>query len=299
MGRSVVPDDLGLQVRGRDDTADWLEISLLVSGTRPVGRDEVIRLAADEPKVGETLASQAIAAIKARKELLGDAYPFEAMGGGLAVRAKPAAVGFAYASLLLLTSGSVARQTVLRESTSEMEVMLELLTESALARLWGPDSRSLRFGYPSEHGRPALFPDAIEWLASEMGIEVGGGYRPPRRKDGGVDVVAWRPFPDGRSGFPVVLAQATLQSEIFSKSADVDVRIWSSWLNLDFEPQTALAIPGLVPSLAEWGQLALRSMILDRFRLSHLTGAATDDRSAAWATGVVAQLSDLMLIGQT
>jgi hypothetical protein len=103
-----------------------------------------------------------------------------------------------------------------------------------------------------------------------MGLASGAGYRPPKRKDGGVDVVAWRPFPDGRSGFPIVLTQCTLQTELITKSADVDTRVWASWLVLDFDPITALAVPQTIGAGELWGQLALRCMVLDRTRLAGL-----------------------------
>ena len=98
-----------------------------------------------------------------------------------------------------------------------------------------------------------------------------------RRKDGGVDIVAWRPFPDGRSGFPVVLVQCTLQQEILSKAADVDVRNWAGWLTLDTDPMIALAVPGTIPSDETWNEIAARSLILERVRLVGLIGAGAHE----------------------
>lgn len=85
-----------------------------------------------------------------------------------------------------------------------------------------------------------------------------------------MDVVGWRPFPDGRSGFPVLLVQCTLQREILSKAADVDVRYWSGWLILDAEPLTALAVPQTISPGVVWDEIAVRCLILDRIRLAGL-----------------------------
>ena len=208
----------------------------------------------------------------ARARMMGADYPF--MVHEVAVRARPAAAATTYVALLLLSSGSVARQLLYPVPTSEMAVLFERLSAHALARLWGQAGQALRFGWPSDVGRPQDFPSAVTWLAGQLGVVAGSGYRPPRRKDGGVDVVAWRPFPDGRPGFPIVLAQCTLQAELMSKAADVDVRLWSSWLALDFEPTTALVIPGTVQERVVWDQLALRSMVLDRLRLTVLAGSS-------------------------
>lgn len=38
-------------------------------------------------------------------------------------------------------------------------------------------------------------------------------FRLPTYSDGGVDVVAWQDFRDGRAGFPVLLAQCTVQEK--------------------------------------------------------------------------------------
>jgi hypothetical protein len=161
---------------------------------------------------------------------------------------------------------------------------LERVTEAATRSLFGTGTSSLRFGWPSEIGRPSNFPDAIRWLADRMGVPCGNSYRPPFRKDGGVDVVAWRPFPDGRSGFPVLLAQCTLELDYMAKAADVDVRVWSGWLSLDADPTTALAVPSVVGSGEEWNALAARTVVLDRPRLVSLLGP--DQLGAAELAGV-------------
>jgi hypothetical protein len=203
-----------------------------------------------------------------RTTTLRDHYPFTV--SPLAVRAMQAAPSSPYAALLLLSSGSVARQLLPASSTQQMEVLFERISEVALAQLWGTAGRAVRFGWPSEVGRPPEFPKAIEWLADLLGVPLGAGYRPPIRKDGGVDVIAWRAFPDGRAGFPVVLAQCTLQADIITKASDVEPRVWASWLRMDVDPVTALVVPQTIGDERLWGQLALRGMVLERIRLAGL-----------------------------
>jgi hypothetical protein len=127
-----------------------------------------------------------------------------------------------------------------------------------------------------------------------MSVRIGNAYRPPYNKDGGVDVVAWRPFPDGRSGFPVLLAQCTLERDYTHKAGDVDTRVWSGWLALDVDPSTALAIPDVVAAGEEWNALAARTIVLDRIRLAALIGVPTDgspaDRAFEWAEEVLIDL---------
>jgi hypothetical protein len=134
--------------------------------------------------------SMAIDTMAKRATVLGDSYPF--VVSDIAVLRRTSHHAAEYATLLFLTPGSVARQTVRASETAVMGELLEEISEAALANFWGPGGSALSFGYPSKHGRPESFDQAVIWLAGKMGLEAGRGYRPPRRKDGGVDVVAWR-----------------------------------------------------------------------------------------------------------
>ena len=125
-------------------------------------------------------------------------------------------------------------------------IMFERLVSQASAKLLGEGARSVRFAWPSDEGRPQDFPAAVVWLAGLMGIPVGSSYRPPRRQDGGVDLVTWKSFPDGRPGFPILLTQVTLERNYVAKSADIDLRLWAGYLRFDIDPMTALAVPYVV-----------------------------------------------------
>ena len=106
-----------------------------------------------------------------------------------------------------------------------------------------------------------------------MGINVGRAYRPPRRKDGGVDVVAWRSFKDRRRGFPIYLVQCTLQKDFVAKSRDIDLRLWAGWLELDRDPITILAIPKAVAPGESWNEVTANAIIFDRLRMTDSHGS--------------------------
>lgn len=287
-----------LVVVGREAFADWLETTLLVRGVAPLGMDAVYQLAKEELQCSEAQVNLGVSAMWSRSKLLGERYPFHVMD--VALRARPAAKVSPYAALVLLTPESPCRQLLHPAPTPEMARLFERVTEVAVAALWGEQGRSLRFGWPSDVGRPPEFPQAVEWLAGRMGIAVGAGYRPPRRKDGGVDVVGWRPFPDGRSGFPVLLVQCTLQADVLSKANDVDARLWSSWLLMDEEPATALAVPGTLPaSGTTWGLLALRGLVLERLRLASLVPRDAElEDVREWVAGALVELRSRLQGGQ-
>jgi hypothetical protein len=171
--------------------------------------------------------------------------------------------------------------------------VLEKVTSQALEQLLGPGSRSVRFGWPSDSGRPADFNSAIKWLSDLMKIRVANGYRPPRRKDGGVDVVAWRPFPDGRPGFPVALAQCTIEGDFLRKARDVDLRQWSAWLALDSGLLLVLAVPGTLANAEMWNEIARNCVVLERIRLTALAAEGGHEPSrevGIFTTALVARL---------
>ena len=156
------------------------------------------------------------------------------------------------------------------KTVAEAAEAFEYLVVAAARELLGSGAQAVRFAFPSAEGRPREFPQAVLWLAGRMGVRIGSAYRPPRRKDGGVDVVAWRPFPDGRPGFPVALVQATLETRFVHKASDVDLKIWTGWLRLDVDPMVVLAIPRTIPNDESWNEASTRAVILERIRIANL-----------------------------
>lgn len=264
--------------RRANKVADWIEITALVRGVS-VGGGALNELGSE---VGFSPADVAmgLSTIQRRSSLLGAAYPFR---GGAGVAALPTAGDCPWTAMLLMSPESPTRAKLDLAVAAEN---FERLTAEALTTLYGAGTRAIRFAWPSDEGRPQEFPDAIRWLCEQMKVSVGHAYRPPYAKDGGVDVLAWRPFPDGRSGFPVLLAQCTLEKDYRHKAGDVDIRVWSGWLALDVDPSTALAVPDVVAAGEEWNRLAARTTVLDRLRLAALLGS---EGVASERLGAVAQ----------
>lgn len=286
-----------LAVSGREGIADWVEATLLVRDGAQLGMDALQSLALEEIGAAGPQVQLGLAVMSKRSSALNELYPFEVVDW--AVRSRPGALSAPYSALTLLTPSSPARQLVHRSPTPEMAVLFERLVERAVIALWGHAGRAVRFAWPGDTGRPPEFPQAVEWLARLMGLSAGRGYRPPRRKDGGVDVIGWRPFSDGRSGFPILLVQCTLQGEILSKARDVDARLWSTWLVMDGEPQTALAVPQTITEGTLWDELAISGMVLERMRLTSLIGSGDPvDGLGAWVSSEVAVLRTYLKGGE-
>ena len=282
-----------MTLRGRTRIADWIETVLLVRGNRPLGIDPLNGYFEARHGLEPQMVSTGIREMSRRAGLMGERYPFDV--NEFAVRSLTDAECTTYVTATLLAPGNAVREYISASPDESMAVIFENLVVGASSRIWGDAGKALRFGWPSDIGRPPEFDQAIAWLASKIGVDVGHGYRQPRRKDGGVDVVAWRPFPDGRSGFPVLLVQCTLQENLLAKGMDVDTRLWGSWLAMDVDPTIALATPSALAPGTVWDELALKYMILDRIRLVGLSEASvTDEIAKEWVAGTINDLREKM-----
>lgn len=210
----------------------------------------------------------AVQTISRRALLLGEHYPIEVTDTALKIR--PTTGLSVYEAMLLTTTGNPTLAFPNEYIADSAELFEHIVTQAARTLL-GEGSRAVRFGHPGEPGRPPEFPQAILWLVKQMKLKGGTAYRDPARKDGGVDVVAWRPFPDGRPGFPIQLIQVTLEKNFSHKAGDINARLWSLLLGLDADPTCVLAIPRAIPEDKRWAEVATRAILLDRIRIAGLT----------------------------
>lgn len=288
-----------IEVQTVELLADWIETTLLVSSPGSLSLERLFAMAEEDLNVSSDRASMAVTVMDRRRQVLGDLYPFKVVRGIAVKHVGTAPLTLAYKSLLFLTPGSLARQLLGDLHIGDMGNLLEDVAESALQSFWGTGGRAIRFGFPSRWDRPREFDQAVVWLARRIGLEPGRGYRPPRRRDGGVDVVAWRPFLDGRSGFPIALAQCTIQAETFTKTTDVDTRLWSSWLAMDTDPLSILVIPSTIRRAGpEWNQLSTVVTVVDRIRLIELLGrGGSTEVDYTWTVDTEARLRDSLDAG--
>jgi hypothetical protein len=172
-----------------------------------------------------------------------------------------------YLQLLFLTPGGGISTAGAVWNLEKASQLFEDIVESALKSFFGQNTNTVNFGFPSRSGRPPEFPAAVEWLSKKTNIRLGNAYRPPRKKDGGVDLFVWKSFSDNKPGIPIMLVQCTIKDDFINKIGDIDIKLWSSWLSSDIEPLVALAIPGVVNKDEIWSELATRGILLDRLRL--------------------------------
>lgn len=247
--------------------ADWVEATMAIE-MRSLFAKAVIRkrLAADGMD-DEASLSLALTEIRRRRKIGGPLYPYEAGGAGV----KRHDLSSRAYEFLLACSLDDAPYRQSRDWNAVVR-LFEQLSVAALGRLFGPDTKAVRFGHPADAPRPGPFTDALAWLAGELGYAVGSGRTSANDQDAGVDAVAWRSFPDGRAGFPLVMAQCTLQRDYETKGSDIVLSRWRSLLSMRQDPLTALIVPfSLGSNLDVWEEINFTvDLVLDRFRICEL-----------------------------
>ena len=251
---------------GNEEIADWLEIAIIAAGEKGNTNHKLDEWAGSLCGLSNLQVASALRIIERRSAILKDKYPFEINEYAVVFHKERLNCGYTY--LLAISRPSYTAAWQHPSPTQEDSDLFEEFVAQTLTEYLGANSHALAFGWPSKLDRPQEFNLAIEWLAARMGIEPGNAFRPPRRKDGGVDVVAWKNFGDKRSGFPIYLVQCTLQRDFLPKSRDVDLRLWAGWLEMDRDPLVVLAVPKTISPGELWNEISANAIVLDRIRLS-------------------------------
>lgn len=270
---------------GNEEIADWIELAILAGGQKGNTNHKIQGWGSDWANLSELQVASGLKVMERRSNLLGSRYPFQVNDFAVVFDQTMEISSYTYLLLITRPTSSVSWQSPV--PTQEESDLFEEVVALALKDYLGEPAEAIPFGWPSKFGRPQEFPLAIDWLANKLSLKLGGAFRPPRRKDGGVDVVAWKPFNDRRSGFPIYLVQCTLQKEYVSKSRDIDLRIWAGWLEMDRDPITILAIPRSISQGESWNEVTANSIIFERFRLVESLNTAIPEAQKIYVSELI------------
>jgi len=157
--------------------------------------------------------------------------------------------------------------------------LFEQVVAQALGKLVA--GTAVRFGWPRLQDEPVEdFNTKVRQLARRMGEDVGRMRNiGPDVKDYDLDVIAWKPFRDGKTpGQLVVVCQCAIGTDWSSKL--LSVSSWQEVIAFNTTPVGALAFP-LIPSrdpalMFRWHDVTSKGNLpLDRLRLASLLD---DDR---------------------
>ena len=275
------------------DLAEWVELFMVLNDLTSLSRSAFLQLfpagqAPDGAEIDELFGE-----VRRRADIAPHLYPFRDVEESI-VR-EPDIDGRIY-RLLLMMSLEVApfRQ---ENRYNEINPAFELLTREAMISYMGQGALGRRFGWPSGDGRPQYLADAIEWLAQAMSLQVGDlADIDADDKDGGVDVVVWKPFADGSPAFSVYLIQCTVQAGYEGKAGGINAARWLTWIKFGQAPQKVLSIPHAVPLDAKV-RVSLGfsfHVLLDRLRIcekldggTNLAHFAEYEHIAEWVTAEI------------
>jgi hypothetical protein len=256
--------------RDAETLAEWVETVLVVEDLPSITRVAVRQRFQQGQQPDDVELGMLFSEIARRRGLAEELYPFDVDEDGVEIRRRDDVDATVYDFLLI---SSLERSPFRQEARfGEMNPAFDLLAREALRVYLGPGTVAVRFSWPTSDGRPEPFPEAVTWLADEMNLPELSKKRNPDKKDGGLDVAAWRPFRDGRPGFAVVLAQVTCEMTYEAKAARIPINQWKGWIEFGSTPSTALVVPFAIPAADErWETLRNADhIILERVRLCEL-----------------------------
>lgn len=273
------------------ELADWLELvaiqsadrsSSIVDLIREIGRSGTIEAVlgedADErsdqkkPEAAEVVAESAFSEVSDRAiACRNGTYPFEVHANS--IQATDAAEESPYIFMLLVTRFGLE---VGPSNLSASAIFEDLSARAAESYFGGPqdDIASRAFGFPRRYERKA-FPEALDEFCSSMGE--GVGHRPDRprirdQKDGKLDVVVWRDFPDHRQGKLIGFGQCAAGKNWPEKTWELQpeefCRLWMRDTPL-VQPTKMFFIPRRIDP-AHWLELSIYAGIMfDRCRIAN------------------------------
>lgn len=265
-----------------EESADWMELEALRSSDketslatlakaiRRTGSTDALPGGSKDAgsELSQAAAEQAFTEISNRKHACGEErYPFAVEKGLIRLRLDPQKSPY-----ILLLLMSVNQPTGGHNGSA---VLFEHLCTHAVRGYLGGTRNgvtALRFGSP-RRAPIASLRRAIDDLCLQL-VEGDGCKAPERARhlgDEGLDIVAWRHFPDKKSGKLIAFGQCAAGAVKWeNKLAEMDARNWArKWLKspLVVEPIRLFFVPRRIPA-ADWDNAGIDGGVLfDRCRI--------------------------------
>ncbi len=274
------------------------DAALSSGGTTADPDGTVVAAASDEPVYIEENRHYVAAADSAFLEIAerlvacgnNEAYPFDV--GQNHIAAMDETEQSVYVFLLLLSAFGHDAGPQPNEGAKLFEEVSALAAQSYLGG--NKSACAMVFGFPRRL-QPKDFGSALDELCRAMGEGAGHRQRPLSKdqKDAGLDVVAWRPFPDGRHGKLIVFGQCATGANWPDKLTELQPCDWCRYWMKDTPATTPIRL-FFVPHRIEekkWLHTCIHGGVLfERCRIAHLAHIAPPDlvcRLGTWSQFVL------------
>jgi hypothetical protein len=271
--------------------ADWLELRALLAADRNASRSDLRRVLVQSGVIGDTsdpstnfddevLASDAFAEIQDRAASCGAGYPFLTEEGLIQGHADISPF-WPYIFCLLFSFRGANRAEPGRRPSSLFEEVAEAAAGSYV------QGSSLKFGFPRRI-LPASFAPALDYVCAQLHEGQGARKRPSSRnaKDARLDIVAWRPFPDGRPAQLILFGQCAAGANWQSKLTELQPNVFTElyWKEAPaVHPIKAFFTPFRLKSETWYETSKHAGILFDRCRIAHHAfGALAPPGVIAW-----------------
>lgn len=237
----------------------------------------------------ETMLTEWLEVLAYRTQACGadGAYPFVVTGEGIERRDS---LSPAYAFQLLVSLGSVDAH---HDGTTVYKLFEELSAEAA-GRYLGDSKTTVVFGWP-RLTLPGGFRDAVAALVRLLreGEACKDRKGVDQSKDDGLDIVAWREFPDRRASKLILFGQCAAGRRWREKASDLRADNWCKNNlagTIAVDPIPAFFVPRAL-SEADANRYGTNQVLLDRCRISALCSGSLaeglDERLREWIEAAV------------
>ena len=272
---------------------DWLEGSVLFEDDEELSASQVVDLLCDsgvykEQDFAWEMVSNAWRELKRRGDYLGIGSPLEIgklrlkrLGEWRNFSAYSFCIILSYAKWYPKWAGGFGA-----DFTKQGELFEALTKESLNALFPGWEIHST--GWTRTH--TSKLGQVVREIAAQLGEPLGevGLWVDEKKHEAGLDLLCYRPFPDGRVGVPVILLQCASGMHWDGKLHTPRLEIWNKLVSFASEPKKGFAMPYSV-SDSEFRRSCtlVNGVFLDRYRLLSPSRVNRDWISAELKTGLV------------
>jgi hypothetical protein len=235
--------------------ADWIELKVIYAN-RSFSKSRIFSLLRGyDDNIKEETIDSAMNELIRRSELYGNGSPFIVERKSIIPK-----VRWSEKPELTMCLIFSIRGVVKKKGEDDGTKLFERLSREAVKSYLGGEAEVI--GAPNKK----RLKDQIDTLAMKMCEEKGHRCPPPKKKDRGVDIIAWKPHGDMRPNQIILLLQSGAGRNFKTKKS-ISIPAWREYVHWLADPICGIAIP-LIPSEEDWREHSHDyTLIFDRVRI--------------------------------
>ena len=269
-----------------ESIADWIELHIATTSDA-ISKTEISSYI--ENIVGQEPAEDLLSSLWNELSHRHDRYhnPSYSISTRRITRARDMNEAYAYISCLILSL--FGRPPELKDGSKLFERISGIAIKEYL------QGESFVFGWPVLDGTETAIADRVKQVSALL-CEKFMQSPAAKYKDRGLDVIAWKPFIDGRSSQCVILAQCASGRDWTQKTTDLPIASWEQYIHWACNPTKAFFVPTIIPDHL-WHDVSKQAGILfDRIRILNLLHLGIQDEQLQsdlkeWVTSTLPEIS--------